>query len=241
MYPTLALGPLSLPTGPLITIFAVLFGLDVATRYGRRLSLVADDVWNAGLFALLAGLIAARLWNILQFWEIYLSEPFLTLSIRPSGFVLWPGLIAALLVGYGWLIRKAMEPVHTAAAFAMGALAAGTLLHIGAYLTGTTVGTLSEPPWALLHFGELRHPVALYQAVGTNLLLILLWATARKTQPGRTILLAGLGYALLRLFTDAFVEDATLLGTLRTSQIMTLSIALLCSLLLANNKTDNQK
>ena len=233
MYPTIAFGPLSLPTGPLITIFAVLFGLDVAARYGRRLGLVADDVWNAGLLALLAGLIAARLWNILQFWEIYLSEPLLALSIRPSGFVFWPGVIAVLVVGYGWLIRKAMDPVYTGAAFALGALAAGTLLHVGAYLTGATVGTLSEPPWALLHFGELRHPVALYQAVGTNLLLILLWVTARKTLPGYTILLAGLGYSLLRLLTDAFVEDAALLGALRTSQVIALGMALLCSLLLA--------
>lgn len=236
MYPTLPFGPLSLPTGPIVLIVAVMLGLEMAGRYGRRLGLSADDVWNCGLLGLLGGLIAARLWNVIEFWPVYVDEPGLILSIRPSGFVLLPGAIVALIVGYLYLLRKALNPLKMAAACAVGALAGGSVMSAGAYLTGNLVGTLSAAPWALPYFGELRHPVAFYQAVGLWLLFVWLWLGKRQ-RPGETVLLAGLGYSLLRLFTDAFVERATLIGGWRTSQIIALATALILSLLLARSAT----
>lgn len=233
MYPTLPFGPLSLPTAPLVILVAATLALEIASRYGRRLGLPADDVWNTGMMALLAGLVVARLWNVVQLWPIYLDEPALILSLRPSGFVFLPGLVAALLVAYANLLRRALDPVRMAAAFAVGMLAGGVVLSAGAYLTGSVVGTTSDVPWALPYFGEPRHPVALYQAGLIWLLFVVLWLRRESDRPGRTVLLAGLGYALIRLFTDAFVDEPVLLGSLRRSQVVALAAALLFTLLLA--------
>jgi phosphatidylglycerol:prolipoprotein diacylglycerol transferase len=226
MYPTLPFGPLSLPTGPILILVGVLLGLELAGRYGRRLGLTTDDVWNTGLLALLGGLVVARLWNIVPFWKIYLAEPTLLLSLRPSGFVLLPGLIAALITGYLYLLRRALDPVRVAAALTVGAVAAGIILSGGAYLTGSLVGTRTAGPWALPYFGELRHPVAIYQAIGLWLLFALLWIASRRDQPGRTVLLAALGYSLIRLITDAFVDEAAHIAGFRLSQIGALIAAL---------------
>jgi prolipoprotein diacylglyceryltransferase len=91
MYQALPFGPVTLPTGPLLAMLAVFLGLETAGRFGRRLGLRTDDVWNTGLLAVLAGLIVARLWNVFQFWYVYTAEPLLIVSLRPSGFALWPG------------------------------------------------------------------------------------------------------------------------------------------------------
>src|SRR4051812_33856848 len=123
MVPVISFEQLTLPTGPIITFFAVLLGLEVTGRYGRRLGLSPDDLWNTGLLALLAGVIVARLWNIIEFWDIYLSEPLLILSMRPGGFVLWPGIVAALIAAYLYLLRKALHPGRVAAAFTIGGIA----------------------------------------------------------------------------------------------------------------------
>lgn len=238
MYPTVPFGPLSLPTAPLVALFAITLGLEIAGRYGRRLGLATDDVWNAGLIAVLSGLIGARLWNVVEFWSIYTQEPTLLLSIRPSGFVFWPGVIVALVAGYLFLLRKALDPVRVVAAFAVGMVAAGIVLAIGAFLTGTLLGTLSEGPWALPYFDERRHPVGLYQAAGLWLLFTLLWLRRDRYHPGRTVLLAALGYALMRLVTDAFVEGGAAVGGLRVSQIGALLAALLLIGLLTRNQKD---
>ncbi len=112
MYPALPFGPITLPTGPVFAILAIVFTLEVAGRVGRRFGIRPDDVWNTGLLAAVTALIVARLWNVIQFWYVYAAEPMLIISPRPSGFALVPGLIAALIVAYAYLLRKAIDPVQ---------------------------------------------------------------------------------------------------------------------------------
>ncbi len=235
MYPTLPFGPLEMPTAPVLAIFAVILALDVGGRYGRRLGIHPDDLWNVGLIALAAGLIVARLWNVFQFWPIYRAEPILIFSIRPSGFEFWPGVVAAAVAGYGYLLYRALDPVRVAAALAIGGLAGGMLLAISGHATGAVLGTHTTVPWALPYFGEMRHPAGLYQAVGLAFLAIVLWIAADAARPGRVVLMAVLGYSLLRLVTDGFVDNSQLVGAFRRSQVLALVAALAASLILARS------
>jgi phosphatidylglycerol:prolipoprotein diacylglycerol transferase len=235
MLPTLPFGPLALPTGPVVILLAVTLGLELAGRYGRRLGLHTDEVWNTGLLALLAGLVVARLWNVVQLWPIYRDDPGLILSLRPGGFALLPGVAAALLAGYANLVRRALDPLRVAACLAVGAVAAGIVLEAGAYLTGAVVGEVSNMPWALSYFGQLRHPVAIYRALGLWLLFIILWLDRRRNSPQRTLLLAGFGYSLIRLVTDAFVDGPALLGSFRLNQVVAFASTLLFAWLLARD------
>lgn len=240
MYPTLPFGPLALPTGPVLAIFAVILTLDVAGRYGRRVRVHPDDIWNAGLIALTAGLIVARLWNVFQFWYIYQSEPILIFSIRPSGFEFWPGLAAAIIAGYVYLFRRALDPVRVAAALAVGLVAGSVVQGISGYATGTLLGTISDAPWAMPYFGEPRHPVGLYQSLGSLLLLLILWFRAQRP-PAQTLLLAILGYSLIRLITDGFLAESELIGGMRVSQIVALAVALVTVLLLAAGRGNGRQ
>ncbi len=241
MYPTLPFGPLSLPTGPVLAILAAIVGLELSGRFGKRLGLHPDDVWNTGLIALAAALIVARLWNVFQFWSVYRSEPILILSIRPSGFEFWPGVIAALVGGYVYLIRRALDPLCVGAALTIGALASGVILSISGFMTGAVLGTLSTAPWALPYFGELRHPVGLYQALGLLALFFAFWFVGDARHPGRMILLAAFGYSLLRLFTDGFKDEARMIGPFRASQAAALAAALILSLILARLEIDDRQ
>src|SRR5690606_17522312 len=140
MYQALPFGPVTLPTGPIFAMLAVFLGLETAGRFGRRLGLRSDDVWNTGLLALLAGLVVARLWNVVQFWYVYSAEPTLIVSLRPSGFSLWPGLIAAAIAAYAYMLRHALSPRKIAASFAVGFLMAAGILAVSDYLTGAIQG-----------------------------------------------------------------------------------------------------
>jgi phosphatidylglycerol:prolipoprotein diacylglycerol transferase len=236
MYPALSFGPITLPTGPVFILLAAYFGLDAAARTGRRLGLRADDVWNTGLLALLAGVIVARLWNVYQFWYVYAAEPLLIFSLRPSGYALWPGVIAALTAGYAYLLRLALHPLVMAAALAPGVLAAGVFLNVGDYLTGMLTGLPSDRPWALPYFGEMQHPVAWYRAVGLLIVLLLVWWRLDRTRPQRTLYLASLGWGLVHLIADGFAANVSMTGPFRTSQLVGLAVALLCTALLALDK-----
>lgn len=238
MYPTLPFGPLAIPTGPVLAILAVILTLDIAGRYGVRLGIDPDDIWNVGLIALTAALIVARLWNVFQFWYIYQSEPLLIFSIRPSGFAFWPGAITAIIAGFAYLLRRALDPVRVIAALAVGAVAGSIIMGISGFATGTLLGTTSELSWLPSYFGETRHPVGLYRAMASAILYVLLWVGADRKRPGRVLLLALLGYSLIRLFTDSFLAETPHIGGIRISQLLALAVALVVALLLAQgNKT----
>ena len=233
MYPTLPFGPISLPTGPIFTLLAMWVGLEVASRFARRLDLNPDTVWNAGLIGLMAGLIVARLWNVVQFRYIYMDQPGLIFSLRPSGYALIPGLIGAAVACYLYLYSRSLDPVRIVAAFSVGALAAAAVLNIGAYLTGTTLGITGTGLLALTYFGELRYPVALFRAVGMIVALLLVLIYADVQNPARTIWMSGLGFSLVHLICDAFVAEPALIGPFRVGQLFGLAGAIFFTIMLA--------
>lgn len=233
MYPTLPLGPISLPTGPVFALLAFWFGLETAARYSRRVGGHPDEVWNTGLLAVLAGLIVARLFHVVQFWAIYAAEPLLVFSLRPSGFTWGPGVAAAVVGGYTYLWRRRSDPLRVAAALAVGGLAAGVVLGVGTHLTGSAVGMPSALPWAVSHYGELLHPIGYYRALGFLLWLAAMWAWDRSRQPARTLWTALFGAALVWLLAEAFRAEPPLLGPFRSGQLVALALALTASLMLA--------
>lgn len=214
-------------------MLAAVLGLEAAGRFGRRFRLAPDDIWNTGLVALLAGLIVARLWNVLQFWDIYSAEPLLVFSLRPGGFALWPGVVAALVAAYANLLRRALSPLRMAAAYTVGVLAGATVLNVSAFLTGAVVGLPSDLPWAVNYFGQMVHPAALYRALGILLVLVWVWLDADGAAPGRTVLKAIFGFSLVHLAADAYVAEPAVFGLLRRSQLLALAGALVSALLLA--------
>jgi phosphatidylglycerol---prolipoprotein diacylglyceryl transferase len=236
MFPSLPFGPITLPTGPIVALIAAYLGLDIAARFGRRFALRVDDVWNAGLIGLAAGLVAARLWTVVQFWYIYADEPGLIVSLRPSGFAFWPGAVAALVAAYAYLLWRALDPVKMAAAFGAGLLMGAAILAAGDYLTGMVTGVASDLPWALPYYGEMQHPAGLYRAVGMLLALAAVILTAEPARPAKSIFVAGLGWGLVHLVADGFAANADLIGGLRTSQVVGFIVAAVCAALLAIDK-----
>ena len=244
MYPSLSVGPLSLPTAQILALAAAWFGLTVMAQVGRRLQLDPDMIWNLGTLALGAALIVARLSHAVQFWSVYRAEPLLLISIRPGGLLLWPGAVAAPVAAYLYLIRKGVDPRPVGVAAVFGLLAAGAVLEVSNFLTGATVGTAGAPSAAMSlaanWLGEMRHPVALYRAMGMMLITggFLLWG--KWSRAGRVAGQALLALALLRLIVDGFAAGTGLLGPLRTTQLGALVVALGLTLLLAQTAERGQ-
>lgn len=238
MLPTLPIGPLRIQTFGLALILAYMAGLWLAARRGPRHGIAGDHVYNAGFYALLAGLAAARLGHAVAYFEVYRTEPMQLLSLSPGAFLPLAGLLGGLLMVAIYLRRHHLSAVAFADAAAVGVLLALAIAALGDFLAGRSLGALSGAPWAVELFGVQRQPVAFIEAaaIGGLLVVLLLLDNRRTLKPGQLALLALFGYAAIRLFSEPLHADSAVVGDgWRLVQIVALAAIALSGWLLGRS------
>lgn len=114
---TLDIGPLALASQHVLLLGSLLLASVVGWWVGRRQGCNPERQ----LFRLLLlGLLVARLAFVLVYAEFYREAPWRVLDIRDGGFLVWPGLLAALALGAWYLWRDAGLRRPLATAMALG-------------------------------------------------------------------------------------------------------------------------
>lgn len=233
MLPTLRLGPLALPTYPLLIILGLYLGLWLAARVGARRGLDPDHIYNAGFYAFLAALVSGRLGHVIHFFPAYLEDPLSILSPNIAAFEPWAALAAATLALAWYLRRHAMPFLPFLDAIASGGLLTLGVKALAEGLNGRAFGAPSMLPWAIPQWDVYRHPVQFYELLGTLAALSLLLTFLDHLRSGQATLTALAGYAFIRLLVDAFRDQPATLGAgFRLSQIIALIVLLVALLAL---------
>ena len=231
MYPTLAIGPLSLPTYPLLILLGYFFGLWFASKVAARRGLDPDHFYNMGFYAVIAGLVVGRLGHVIFYFPAYASDPLSVLSPNMTAIQPWFAAVAALSVVV-WYQHKYQIPLPQM----MDVLAGGALVLLAALaladgLNGLHFGEPSMAPWAIYQWNVARHPVQYYELLGILTVLAGFWTMLPRLKPGFAALFALAGYAGVRLLVDAFRAEAITVGDgFRLSQIIAWIVLLLALL-----------
>ena len=190
MLPTLQIGPLALPTHPLLLILGFYLGLWLAAKVAARRGLNPDHLYNAGFYAAIAAVVAGRLGHVILFFPAYLSDPFSVFSPNFAAFQPIAALLGAIVV-FIWYQRKYDVPILPLLdALFVGALATIATVAFADALNGLNFGAPSTLPWAIKQWDVTRHPVQLYEMLGTLLVIILIWRYLDRLRPGEAALAA---------------------------------------------------
>ena len=218
----------------------IVLGAGYAQWRGYRAGYRATQVLDGALWALVGGLVGARLSYVLPNWADYAGRPLALLRLWGGGLVFQGGLLGGTMALLLYSLYAELPFARLADVAAPAVALAQGLGWIGALLHGAHYGVILRSPvsmWLPDIYGVYgpRFPTQLLAAMLGFFLFFTLHRQSRlKLQPGITALLYllgnGSGHSLLEF---ARADEAPYVGLLRTTQIAELAeVGIACVLLL---------
>lgn len=198
---------------------AVGFGAGLWTASRRAAdhpTLPRTVVADLGPWLIVGGLVGARLWFVISYWdEDFAGRPLWEiLNLRAGGLVFYGGLAGAALAA-ALFARLRGLPLWELADVLAPSLALGHAFgRVGCYANGCCYGAPTRLPWGVpwpdAPAGQvvLVHPTQLYEAgLLVCLCLGLAWQYRRKRFAGQTFAWYLIAYALVRFTIEFFRGD----------------------------------
>jgi phosphatidylglycerol:prolipoprotein diacylglycerol transferase len=237
------IGPFAIRWYGILMAVAIILGLWLAHRQARQERLPADDLISAAQWAILAGLVGARLYEVVFNWDYYGQHLEKILAVWEGGLAIHGGLIVGPLVGI-WLAHRWRLPVLRSLDVAAPSLALGQAIgRWGNFFNEEAFGRPTDLPWKLYispphrppGYGQYEyfHPTFLYESLwdfGMFLLLIAWLRPRMRAHPG-ALFFAYIGlYSIGRFAIEALRLDSFWLGSIRVPQLAS-AIGLLVALI----------
>lgn len=167
----------------IIISLSILICLIIAEKVARRDGHDVKIVWGASFWMILAGVIGARLYHVIDYRHVYLANPWMILQIWNGGLGIIGGIIFGAVALFIYLKIKKQDVTYW--------------LNLGAFTVplGQALGR-----WGNVWNKELL-PLAWYEMVMDWILFGILWVFQKKSQK-LTLPVYILGYILIRIVTQ---------------------------------------
>ena len=199
-------GPVALTLGPvaihwyglLISIGAAL-GVVLATKLAGRYGIAKDHIVNLSFWAILFGIIGARIYYVLYAWEFYRENLLDIVKLWEGGIAIHGAIIAGIITIYVYCKRHNLSILRIADIAVVGVVVGQIIGRWGNYFNQELFGKPTGAPWGVPISAGLRpsgftgekyfHPTFLYESllnivVLGILLLLHRWYIKKPSQRG---------------------------------------------------------
>jgi len=196
MHPVICtIGPFTIYSYGLMLAFAFLISSALALKQAKKEGFNPQEIFNFSFAVLIAGIIGARIFYVLENIRYYLRTPLEIIMLQHGGLSWFGGLILALIWGVIYLKRKRLNVYKTFDLLAPFLALAQSLGRIGCLLNGCC-------------FGATVIPVQIY----SSLLLIIIFIILRTLQDrphrnGEILFFYLILYSLKRFFIEFWRTD----------------------------------
>jgi phosphatidylglycerol:prolipoprotein diacylglycerol transferase len=237
---------------------AFIVGIYVVRKEARRKGIGEESIVNFCLYALIAGIVGARLYYI-TFYDLsnYLAHPAQIFAVWKGGLAIHGGIIGGLLVAIWFAKRQRISFWKLSDTLAPSLILGQAIGRIGCFLIGGGYGTPTRLPWGIVfpkgtpasfaYGSQPLHPVQVYEMLIDFSIFLFLWKWRKKGKyDGNIFLLYLILYSVGRSFAEIFRGDSLYVwGThLKTAQmigILIIIISLPIMRFLASSKRRNDK
>ncbi|MGH7299697.1 MAG: prolipoprotein diacylglyceryl transferase [Candidatus Rokuibacteriota bacterium] len=228
----LELGPLQIRWYGILMATAILVGFWLVHRRAVQEGLPADDILRAGQWGVVAGLVGARLYEVVFNWDYYGRVPWKIIAVWEGGLAIHGGLIVGPLVG-ALLAWKWAVPVLRALDVIAPSMVLGQAIgRWGNFFNEEAFGAPTDLPWKLYISPPHRppdfqrfdffHPTFLYESLWDLLVfaVLVLWLRPRIGRHPGAVFFAYIGlYSVGRFFIEALRLDSFWVAGFRVAQL----------------------
>ena len=193
-------------------VVAFFVGLALARKRAPKFGIGKEQVYDAGFWALIVGILGARVLFILQSLPSYLSRPEDIWTLQFQGLTSFGGLIGGALGLLIWSKLAKKRPVLIFDVFAAAFLLAHPIGRIGCLLNGCCYGGHCDLPWGIHVTGQegIFHPAQIYDGILNLAALGVLLALERRSMfPGKSISLFLILHGLTRFIYEFWRAGTT--------------------------------
>jgi len=230
------LGPLAVRWYGIFTAVAILVGFWLVERQARAEHLPSDEIAGCIGWAIAAGYLGARLYEVAFNWDYYGSHWAKIPAVWEGGLAIHGGLIVGGLVGVGLATRRGLPVLRTLDVVGPSVAIAQAIGSWGNFFNEEAFGGPTDLPWKLyispthrpLEYRgvEFFHPAFLYESIWDLAVFVALvcWLRPRwRARPGALFFwYIGL-YSVGRFAIEAVRVDSFWAGGYRVPQLVSLA------------------
>lgn len=197
-------------------MLAVVVAVLIAAHQGKRKEIATGEIYSLVLWVLIAGVVGARLFHVIDHFGYYMSNPSQILGFQ--GLAIWGGLAGGGVATIAYARVRHIPIGRLVDAIAPALLTAHIIGRLGCIINGDAYGGVTDLPWAFIYthpgasipgylFGMPTHPYPVYEMIWNAIALLVILRLDRHFRKEGLVFLSYLSLYSLGRFVLTFVRQ----------------------------------
>ena len=223
----------------LIVILAIITAVMITIKEGKRKGIPVEEIYSLVPWLLIGGIIGARLFHVIDRWEIYADNPLQIFALWQGGLAIWGALAGGCLAALVFSRVKRISFVRLADALVPGLLVAQIIGRFACIINGDAAGGATTLPWGFTYvnpgamvppglLGVPVHPYPVYDQLWNLAGLAIALKLRRYLKTDGLLLLTYLTiYAVGRLVFSFVRQEKIWFWGLQEAQVIAIAIVVM--------------
>jgi phosphatidylglycerol---prolipoprotein diacylglyceryl transferase len=189
----------------------------VIHHYRKRAGMSGDQVSSLVFISMISGILGARIFYVIQFWDKFRDHPAEIIRIDHGGLVFYGGFFLVIIALVIFCRKHKLDIWRVLDVVAVALPLGHAFGRLGCFLNGCCYGKPTEcllgvefpagTPPAEHYPGLHLHPVQIYEVFANLIFFSLLLLVFKKVKRGQLVSLYFIGYGIIRFVDEFFRGD----------------------------------